>query len=374
MAGDPRAPEAGGLPSAAVVAPGSTVPDTPVAAGAVPHRWPTLELLAGGALAALVLRPLFVRAFAGPAAQTWATMFVSLTVQALPFLVLGVLVSGAIAAFVPDGWLATALPRRSIVAVPGAALAGVLVPGCECSSVPVAGRLVARGAPAPAALAFMLAAPALNPVVMVATAVAFPGHPEIVVARFVASFLAATTVGLGWARFGRPAWTERPGADPARRGDGPDAPGCELPSPAHDPGSAASDRLAVFSATARHDFGHAGGFLVLGAAMAATLQVVVPRSLLDRLGGSGVGAVLTLGLLAVLLAVCSEADAFVAASLVQFSPTARLAFMVVGPAVDVKLIALQAGTFGRSFAVRFAPITFVAALLSAALVGGTLLR
>ena len=342
--------------------------------------------MAGGGVVVLALRPVLVRAFAGPAAQTWATMFVSLTVQALPFLVLGVMVSGAIAAFVPAGWLARALPRRSVVAVPGAALAGVLVPGCECSSVPVAGRLVARGAPAPAALAFMLAAPALNPVVMVATAVAFPGHPEIVLARFVASFLAATAVGLGWARFGRPAWTDRSGAAAARHDEARDGPatssatrtpkvsGCALPPPAHDPDPAAVGRLAVFSATARHDFGHAGGFLVLGAAMAATLQVVVPRSLLDGLGGSGVGAVLTLGLLAVLLAVCSEADAFVAASLVQFSPTARLAFMVVGPAVDVKLIALQAGTFGRSFAVRFAPATFAVAILSAALVGGVLLR
>ncbi|MDQ1506315.1 MAG: uncharacterized protein QOD57_4042, partial [Actinomycetota bacterium] len=254
---------------------------------------------------ALVLRPVLVRAFAGPAAQTWATMFVSLTVQALPFLVLGVLISGAIAALVPAGSLARLLPRRPVVAVPVASLAGVLVPGCECSSVPIAGRLVAGGAPAPAALAFMLAGPALNPVVLVATAVAFPGRPDVVVARFLASFLTAVVVGLGWARFGRPAWTERHAvvADGHGKSD-----------------VATASRLAVFSATARHDFGHAGGFLVLGAATAATLQVLVPRSLLDGLGGSGPGAVVTLALLAVLLAVCSEADAFVAASLVQFSP------------------------------------------------------
>ena len=59
------------------------------------------------------------------------------------------------------------------------------------------------------------------------------------------------------------------------------------------------------------------------------------------------------------MAICSEADAFIAASLTQFSMTARLAFMVVGPMVDVKLIALQTGTFGGRFAVRFAPLTFV---------------
>ena len=374
MPGHPREAKRGGLRSAAVVAPGSTLPDTPLGVAGAGRRWPTLELLAVGGGVALVLRPVLVRAFAGPAAQTWATMFVSLTIQALPFLVLGVLVSGAIAAFVPAGSLARLLPRRPAVAVPVASLAGVLVPGCECSSVPVAGRLVAGGAPAPAALAFMLAAPALNPVVLVATAVAFPGRPEVVVARFVASFLTAVVVGLGWSRFGRPAWTERPDAAKDRNGAStPGALGLDLPRPVHVPPATAS-RLAVFSATARHDFGHAGGFLVLGAATAATLQVAVPRSLLDGLGGSGPGAVVTLGFLAVLLAVCSEADAFVAATLVQFSPTARLAFMVVGPAVDVKLIALQAGTFGRSFATRFAPATFLVALASAVVVGGVLLR
>jgi uncharacterized membrane protein YraQ (UPF0718 family) len=310
-------------------------------------------------LVALLLRPVIVRAFAGPAAQTWATMFVSLTVQALPFLVLGVLVSGAIAAFVPAGSIGRLLPDRPAVAVPVASLGGMLIPGCECSSVPVAGRLVARGAPAPAALAFMLAAPALNPVVLVATAVAFPGHPEVVVARFMASFLTATAVGLGWARFGRSAWLHG-----------------RLPVPQGGPAAGGSDagRWALFAATARHDFGHAGGFLALGAAAAATLQVAVPRSVIDGLGGSGPTAVLTLALLAVVLAVCSEADAFVAASLVQFSPTARLAFMVVGPAVDVKLIALQAGTFGRPFATRFAPATFLVAVVSAVVVGGLVLR
>ncbi len=62
--------------------------------------------------------------------------------------------------------------------------------------------------------------------------------------------------------------------------------------------------------------------------------------------------------MAVALCVCSEADAFVAATFTQFSPTARLAFMVVGPVVDLKLIALQSGTFGGRFARRFAPLTF----------------
>ena len=118
----------------------------------------------------------------------------------------------------------------------------------------------------------------------------------------------------------------------------------------------------MFCASARTTSCTPGGFLIIGAATAATLQTVVPRALLDCLAGSGPLAVLALALLAVVMAICSEADAFVAASLKQFSPTAQLVFMVVGPMVDVKLVAMQAGTFGRAFAVRFAPLTFVVAV------------
>jgi uncharacterized membrane protein YraQ (UPF0718 family) len=125
--------------------------------------------------------------------------------------------------------------------------------------------------------------------------------------------------------------------------------------------------------SARHDLVHAGGFLVVGAMAAATLNVTVPLGVLDSVGGNLALSVLVLGGLALVLAICSEADAFVAASLTAFPTTAQLAFMVVGPAVDVKLCVLQAGTFGRGFALRFAPATFVVASCCALGVGAVLL-
>ena len=309
-------------------------------------RLPALELLAIGLVAAVVLRPYAAGLFDDPALQTWSTIFVSITVQALPFLVLGVLVSGAIAAFVPPAAIMRLMPRRAAFGVPMAGLAGVALPGCECGSVPIAGRLASRGASPAAALTFMLAAPAINPVVVAATAVAFPGRTDVVIARFVASLIAAILVGWIWARFGddelvRDAGVELPGTTP----------------------------WSMFTNVASHDFLHAGGWLVIGAMTAATLQVAVPRSVLDTVAGNEVVAILALGILAVVLAICSEADAFVAVGLTQFSFTSRLVFLVVGPVVDVKLIALQAGVFGRRFTARFAPLSFVVALLTAVAVG-----
>jgi len=301
---------------------------------------------------AAAARPVLARLLDNDAIAHWATIFVAITVQAMPFLVLGVTVSAALATFVQPRAMARLIPSRPVVAVPVATLAGAALPGCECGSVPIAGRLVSRGVPDAAALTFLLAAPAINPVVLVATAVAFPGHPSVVIARLVASAAAAMVVGFVWARFGRAEWLDR---TRLWHSDPEGAP------------------VATFVGTALHDLLHAGGFLIIGAATAATLQTVVPRSALDSVAGAGALSVLALALLAVVMAICSEADAFVAASLTQFSPTARLTFMVVGPMVDVKLIALQAGTFGSRFAARFAPLTFVVAIATSVVVGWWLL-
>src|SRR6266545_191447 len=213
--------------------------------------------------------------------------------------------------------------------------------------VSIVGALVRRGVTPAAALAFLLSAPAINPVVLAATFVAFPGHLEMVWARLGASLLASVAMGWLWLRLGRAEWLRTP----------------------ERPELAGLSRGAAFVAACRTDTAQAGGYLVIGALTAATLNVGVPPKLLHAVGGQPVLSVLVLACLAVVLSLCSEGDAFVAASLTQFSYTARLAFLVVGPMVDAKLFAMQAGTFGRRFAVRFAPATFVVATLSAVVVG-----
>jgi uncharacterized protein len=284
------------------------------------------------------------------AVRTGATVFVAVCVQAMPFLVLGVLASGAIAAFVPARLLRRVLPGRPAVAVGVAGLAGMALPGCECASVPVARRLMRQGVPVPAALAFLLAAPAINPVVLVATAVAFPAAPAMVLARFLGSLMTALVMGWLWSRFGRTEWIVR-----RARTALPDRP--------------QTSRWAVFAETARSDLLDAAGFLVIGALAAAVLNVLVPRSWFAVVGHSPVVGVTVMALLAVVLALCSEADAFVAASLSALPLLPRLVFLVVGPAVDVKLMALQAGTFGRAFVIRFAPTAFIVASGTAVLIG-----
>nr|WP_245908007.1 permease [Pseudosporangium ferrugineum] len=319
-----------------------------------PHRERrigSVEVLAALLVLLVVFRGPLASLISGPRLQTWTTVFVSVLVQAVPFLVFGVVLSAVIAVFVPRSFWARALPKHPALAVPAAGLAGVVLPGCECGSVPIAGSLIRRGVTPAAALAFLLAAPAINPIVLTATAVAFPGNPEMVVARGAASLVVAVTMGWLWLRLGKADWIRLP----------------------HRPDLDGLGRGQAFWAAARHDVMHAGGFLVLGAAAAATINVVVPERWLTSLASNPVLSVLALAVLAVLLSICSEADAFVAASLSQFSLTSRLVFLVVGPMVDLKLISMQTGVFGRRFAARFAPATLVAGILAGSAFGAVLL-
>jgi uncharacterized membrane protein YraQ (UPF0718 family) len=187
--------------------------------------------------------------------------------------------------------------------------------------------------------------------VLVATSIAFPSRPIVVVARLLASLTTALVVGWLWGRFGR-----SPAAKADHHHDHDDEP-----------------RWFRFQSTAAHDIVQGLGMLVVGAAAAATMKVVVPRSWLTTFSGNVWLGIVMLAGFAVLLAVCSVADAFVASSLIQFSLTARLVFMTVGPAIDLKLLAMQVGTFGPRFALRLAPLTLLVATASAAMFGWLLL-
>jgi uncharacterized protein len=172
------------------------------------------------------------------------------------------------------------------------------------------------------------------------------------VARVGASLLTAVVMGWLWSRWGRADWITR------------------RPAP-HPPVS--ESKWLVFCEVARQDFLQAAAYLVVGAAAAAALHVLVPPQIFEHVGAHLFLGVTVMAALAVTLAVCSEADAFVASSVTLVPLVPRLVFMVVGPAVDVKLLAMQSGAFGRAFAARFAPATLVVAIVAATLVGVLLL-
>ena len=290
-------------------------------------------LVAGGALYLLALAAMQV----GPHSPDWfvargeliATIFLGVFIEALPFLLIGTLASGAIQVFVAPDLLQRFSPRSPVlVALVGATMGLCFLPVCECGTVPATRRLLTKGAPPPLGIAFLLAAPAVNPVVIVTTAIAFRDRPLIVVGRVALTVLIAATVGVLVGR--------RAGADVLPPPDG-----------AHTHETGGNRWFALLRHTGA-EFFEMTRFLTLGAAIAATFQVVVPQQTLLGLGQGAIVSVLVLMALATILSICSTVDAFVALAFAgSFLPGALLAFLVFGPMIDLKSVLLFGTTFRR---------------------------
>ena len=271
----------------------------------------------------------------GAATQTFLLIFSSIVIEALPFILVGALASAAIAVFLPERAFGSIARLPLALQIPSAALGGVAFPVCECGSVPVARRLIARGVNPSAGVTFMLASPVINPVVLASTWVAYGGHSrggEMVAGRASLGLLAAVAAGL--------AIGKRQGGEFLR----PRA-------TAHEEHHHGRDATA-FSSHLVSDFLFMGKFIVLGAALSAFVQATVPQSVIAKLGGTPVLAALSLMAVAYVLSLCSEADAFIAASFTSFSPGAQLAFLVLGPIADMKLTVLYGATFRGWFVPR----------------------
>lgn len=337
---------------------------TPAPAPAADQRAPAPVVplwIVGAVFWLAVLAVVLARAAGVAESETLATfgvIFTSIVVEALPFILLGATTAAAIAVWVPGRSFARLNRLPAPVQVPAAAAAGFAMPVCECGSVPVARRLILRGLHPSAGIAFMLAAPILNPIVLASTWVAYGAAGravEMTAARAALGLLVAVLAGWFIGRRGEPLLRSRQAEGEERRHD-------------HgEPGS--SGRRFVEHLCS--DFVFMGRFVVLGAAVAALLQTVVPQEALSTVADAPVVGVLALMGLAVLLSLCSEADAFVAVSFTAFSPGSQLAFLVLGPVVDAKLAVLYGATFRRGFLLRVlaaaAPVAVAGALVFDAL-------
>ncbi|CAN5741470.1 permease [soil metagenome] len=270
--------------------------------------------------------------------QNFFLVFGSLLIEAIPFILLGALASAAIEVFVPVTVFEKLALLPKPLQLPVSGLAGAAFPVCECGSVPVARRLIVKGLMPSAAVTFMLAAPVLNPIVIASTAVAYRGRDifwPMVLGRAGLGFLVAMAVGYVISDESKEQLLRR---RPGRSGD-----------LGHGHEHEREPKARAFFGHLSGDFVFMGRFLVIGAMVAAALQTFVPQSIIGGVANTPVINLLAMMALAFLLSLCSESDAFVAASFVQFGVGGQLAFLVFGPMVDTKLGILYGATFRQGF-------------------------
>jgi uncharacterized membrane protein YraQ (UPF0718 family) len=261
-------------------------------------------------------------------------VLLAILLEAFPFVLMGAIVSGVVEVFVPPERLARIVPKRLVTRLLAAVALGVIFPVCDCGIVPVARRLIRKGLPLEMGMVYMLAGPIVNPMVVASTAVAFVGQGLVVwmpVARVTCAVAVALAVGYVMSR-----WSRRTTILPA----------AAEAEAVHEP----HERRGVLPHVLEHvmgDFLLLGGYLLFGAVLASAFQAFVPRNVLVSFGQTPVVASAGMMVMAFIMNLCSEADAFIAATFTQFSFAGRLAFLVFGPMLDFKMVAMYLGAFPR---------------------------
>ncbi|UYN92274.1 MAG: permease [Anaerolineales bacterium] len=273
---------------------------------------------------------------------TFTTIFLGIFIEAAPFLLLGTLASGFVEVFFRKEAIQRIMPRNRFVGALAGGLLGFVFPVCECGVVPLTRRLFRKGMAPAMGVAFLLASPVLNPIVILSTFAAY-GWGPVLWLRIGLSLVIAVSTGLIFAVEEQPERLLRPRSlslAPIRGAS------VDLAMPVY-PGSLGS-RVRRALSIAGEEFFEMGRYLIIGSMLAAALQAVVPQGALLALGSGPLLSVLVMMLLAVLLSICSTVDSFVSLAFVgTFTTGSILSFLVFGPMVDIKNILLYMQVFRR---------------------------
>lgn len=298
--------------------------------------------------------------------QDFAFSFLSVLLEGLPFLLLGSLIAGAVDVFVPSRVITRLLPKNPSAAIVVSGLLGLIFPMCECGSVIVIRRFIKKGLPVASAVAYMLGAPIVSPIVALSTYAAFKGQaPEL---------MTALRLGLGFALAIGVAFIVRQIPvqkllQPKVLNDLNDRRRSGLkisvePRTEDDPaevsaGASFPRRVLMSVQSATSDFLDVAFFFVIGVAVTSVFNTAVNREVMEPFATSSALGIPAMMVLAALIALCSTTDAFIAATFTTFPFAAKLAFLLYGPVFDLKLFWLYGVLFRRRFVVALGLGLFV---------------
>lgn len=316
---------------------------------------PTKRLLIAAGILVFLIALRFATADAAPvpvdAARDAITLAISVIIESLPFVFLGIGLSIAVQLWVPTRVILRILPRNAFGRRVALSFLGVLLPVCECGNLPLARGLMSRGLTVSDSVTFLLAAPILNPVTIITTYQAFGWNDGILVSRIVGGFVIANLVGWMISRHPNPTNLLTPDFAASCRHD---------QAALHGRRSRGREAVELFSRETTSML----PALFIGAAIAGTIQAAASREFLVALGGNPVWSVIALMALAFVISICSNVDAFFALSLGStFSPGALIAFLVFGPMIDIKMLAMMRTTFTTRALVTLTSVVALGALV-----------
>ncbi|SFL56424.1 hypothetical protein SAMN04487943_102234 [Gracilibacillus orientalis] len=272
------------------------------------------------------------------------TIFLSILIEALPFILIGVLIAGFIQIFITEDQLKKWIPKNKYAAVFMSCVVGGLFPACECGIVPIVKRLIAKGVPIYAGIGFLLTGPLINPIVIFSTYMAFGNDFEMALLRMGAGFVIALLIGIIISFLFQTNQLQSHVTTGAI---------CH----AHSTNSSFLEKAGKTLLHAVDEFFDMGKYLIIGAFLASFVQVYVSTNMLVSIGDGHVTSLIVMMGLAYLLSLCSEADAFIGASFSNVFPKSSiLGFLIYGPMIDLKNTLMMLSVFRTKFVFTFVGI------------------
>ncbi|HGC7636574.1 TPA: permease [Streptococcus agalactiae] len=285
----------------------------------------------------------------------WFAIFISIIIEALPFVLLGTILSGIIEVFITPDIVNKFLPKNKFLRVLFGTFVGFVFPSCECGIIPIINRFLEKKVPSYTAVPFLATAPIINPIVLFATYSAFGNSIRFLILRFVGASIVAIALGVMLA-FLVDDNILKEDAKPTHFHDYSDKKWYQ--------------KIFLALAHAIDEFFDTGRYLVFGTLIASAMQIYLPTRVLITIGHSPITAILVMMLLAFILSLCSEADAFIGASLLStFGIAPVMAFLLIGPMIDIKNLMMMVNSFKTRFIVQFISVSSLIIIIYCLFVG-----
>ncbi|MCF1224904.1 permease [Streptococcus agalactiae] len=285
----------------------------------------------------------------------WFAIFISIIIEALPFVLLGTILSGIIEVFITPDIVNKFLPKNKFLRVLFGTFVGFVFPSCECGIIPIINRFLEKKLPSYTAVPFLATAPIINPIVLFATYSAFGNSIRFLILRFVGATIVAIALGVMLA-FLVDDNILKEDAKPTHFHDYSDKKWYQ--------------KIFLALAHAIDEFFDTGRYLVFGTLIASAMQIYLPTRVLTTIGHSPITAILVMMLLAFILSLCSEADAFIGASLLStFGIAPVMAFLLIGPMIDIKNLMMMVNSFKTRFIVQFISVSSLIIIIYCLFVG-----
>lgn len=285
----------------------------------------------------------------------WFAIFISIIIEALPFVLLGTILSGIIEVFITPDIVNKFLPKNKFLRVLFGTFVGFVFPSCECGIIPIINRFLEKKVPSYTAVPFLATAPIINPIVLFATYSAFGNSIRFLILRFVGATIVAIALGVMLA-FLVDDNILKEDAKPTHFHDYSDKKWYQ--------------KIFLALAHAIDEFFDTGRYLVFGTLIASAMQIYLPTRVLTTIGHSPITAILFMMLLAFILSLCSEADAFIGASLLStFGIAPVMAFLLIGPMIDIKNLMMMVNSFKTRFIVQFISVSSLIIIIYCLFVG-----